>query len=427
MTAAVIPTITGPVNASVVVPGSKSITNRALLCAALADGQSILHGASDSMDTAMLVNGLNLFGVLARPSDNGLVVEGNGGRLFPPRFPIPVGNAGTTFRFLVSLAALLKGTTRFELSPRMAERPLDDLTDALRQVAVTVTRDVSGLYVSVEGSGISGGTVHVRGDRSSQFLSSLLLASPYAAGPMQLVVDGHLSSAPYVRMTLDVMKAFGVGVANDGVRAFTVSSPTRYVQSEYRVEADASSATYPFAAAAIAGGCVNVAGVSRQSQQADVGFLAVLERMGCGVHNDDQGIFVERQGALTGVEVDMNAMPDAVPTLVAASLFASGETRILNVGHLRYKESNRIETLANELGKLGARVSVVDDGLVIHPVPLHGAAVSPHDDHRLAMSFALIGMRVPGVVVEQPECVSKSFPRFWEEFGRLIGTPIILQ
>ncbi len=409
--------VSGPLNGQIRVPGSKSITNRALICASLARGTSELVNASISDDTALLVNGLNLLGVFARASHDRLIVEGQGGRLTGPKLPIPVGNAGTTFRFLLSVAALATGTTRFELSPRMAERPIEDLIDALSQLGVSVARDISGLFVSVSGGGIRGGSAVMRGDRSSQFLSSLLLASPLAQGDVSIVLEGPLASEPYVRMTCSVAQSFGaqINTTTSGTIRFDVRGKQSYHASRYEVEPDASGASYPFAAAGIVGGRMSVEGFHARSVQGDAGFLDVLASMGCAVGESSTGVAVERTGVLSGVDVDMNAMPDVVPTLTILALFADGSTRIRNVGHLRFKESNRLETLAGELRKLGAGIDIEGDGMIIHPGPLHGSLVSAHDDHRLAMVFALLGLKVPGIVIEGAECVKKSFPTFWDE------------
>ncbi|HTX99690.1 MAG TPA: 3-phosphoshikimate 1-carboxyvinyltransferase [Bacteroidota bacterium] len=414
--------VSGPIHGRMRVPGSKSITNRALVCAAMAQGTSELVNASESDDTTLLSNGLNLLGVLARRAGDRLVVEGQGGMLSSPKFPIPIGNAGTTFRFLLSLSGLAKGTTRFSLSPRMAERPLDDLVRALDQLGVRVERDVSGLVVSVHGGGIRGGKTTLRGDRSSQFLSSLLMAAPRADGAVSITVEGTLPSAPYVRMTIDVLRAFGITVtATDDLRTFDVPASQRFRPVVYPVESDASGASYPFGAAAIAGGEMCVEGLHTQSLQGDTAFVRVLERMGCTVRENGGAMAVSRTGELQGIDVDMNGMPDVVPTLAAVALFAGGPTRIRNVAHLRFKESNRLETLAEELRKLGAHIDVHDDGLSIVPKALRGASLSSHDDHRLAMVFGLIGLKIPGVVINGAECVTKSYPAFWDELGTLAG------
>jgi len=386
------------------------------VCAALAGGESVIRGASDSDDSAKMANGLNQLGVLVRSTDDAWVVSGTGGRLYAPRFPIPVGNAGTTLRFLLSLAALAEGSTVFEGSERMAERPIDDLLQGLRDLGVETAFLPQQSRYSVRGGGLRGGSVTVRGDKSSQFLSSLLMTAPYAKGDTTIRLDGPLSSASYVDLTLSVMKHFGiVPVVREG--EYRIQGGGRYVPCSYSVEPDASSASYAFGAAAITGGEVMVQGIGRSSLQGDIGLLTVMEKMGCEVHETADGIALKRTRSLVGVHVDMNTMPDVVPTLAAVALFAEGPTRISGVRHLRHKESDRLDTLAGELARLGAQVHATDDSLEITPVPLHGALLDPQDDHRMAMVFALVGLRVPGVVVRNPECVKKSFPGFWGELG----------
>lgn len=412
--------LAGPLDGFMRIPGSKSITNRALMCAALAGGKCILTGASDSDDTSLMINGLNLMGVLVRRSDDTLKVEGKAGVLYAPRFPIPVGNAGTTLRFLLSAAALARGEVVFEASLRMGERPIEDLLVALRALGVAARYEGETPRYTVGGGPLRGGTVAVRGDKSSQFLSSLLMCAPYATGDVTITVEGPLASASYVEMTCKVMQAFGVAV-EQAQNNYLVRSGQRYQPTSYNVEPDASGISYPLGAAAIAGGCVEVHGIARSSMQGDIGFVSVLERMNCEVVESVSGIRLQRRGRLLGIDVDMNTMPDVVPTLAAVALFAEGPTVVRNVGHLRFKESDRLSTLAAELSKLGAKVNVIDDGLKIEPTPLHGGELDPHDDHRMAMTFALIGLRVPGIRVLNPACVGKSFPRFWDELDRLTG------
>ena len=418
MTREIVPT--GPVHARMRVPGSKSITNRALICAALARGESVISNASDSNDTGLMANGLNQMGVLARRNGDTLVVQGTGGTLHAPKYPIPVGNAGTTLRFLMSLSALADGHVVFEGSERMGERPIDDLLIALRDVGVAAGRAEHGATYEVQGGTLEGGAVRMRGDKSSQFLSSLLMVAPFARRDVEITLEGKLTSASYVGITVEVMKAFGVEVRSS-LQSYFVGTRTRYRPTEFVVESDASSASYALGAAAIAGGEVVAEGVKSGSLQGDIGFKDVLKAMGCAIEEEAAGLKARREGVLCGVDVDMNGMPDVVPTLAAVALFASGKTRVRNVGHLRYKESDRLGSLAEELGKLGARITLHDDGLEIDPVSLHGAQLDTHDDHRLAMSFALIGLRVPGVRVENPDCVTKSFPSFWKEFEKLYG------
>lgn len=409
-----------PIHATVHVPGSKSITNRALICAALARGESVLRGASDSEDTALLCNGLNQLGVLVRRTGDELVVSGTGGKLYAPKFPIPVGNAGTTFRFLLSLAALAHGTTLFEMHERMAERPVADLLDALAMLGVRVEEKGAGRY-AVQGGGLSGGVVRLQSSKSSQFLSSLLMVAPFATSSLQIEVVGRPVSASYIELTLQVMRQFGAKVERDANDWFLVHEGQRYRPSELDVEADASSAGYFFAAAALCGGEVVVRDLSLHSLQADAQFPFVLEEIGCSVCEDDGGVRVRGDGRLRGIAVDMNAMPDAVPTLAVLAAFASGPTRISNIAHLRHKESDRIAALETEVRKLGATVRASDDALEIHPAPLRGGLIETYNDHRLAMSFALAGLRIPGIEIENPQCVRKSFPGFWQEFEKLYG------
>ena len=409
----------GPVQAKVRVPGSKSLTNRALICAALANGTSQLTNASDSTDTALLCNGLNQLGVLVRKMDNVLVVEGTGGRLYAPKFPIPVGNAGTTLRFMLSLASLATGEVVFEADSRMAERPMTELLDALRMLGVECRAEgIAPRYV-VKGGSLRGGNALMRGDRSSQFLSSLLMAAPYARQDVVIEVEGMLSSIPYIDLTLDVMQAFGVGVEYFDRKWFRVKSGQTYSPASYSVEPDASGASYFLSAAAILGGEIVVEGLSRTSRQGDIAFARLLETMGAFVEEEGGNLRLVSKGALHGIDMDMNSMPDLVPTLAVTALFASGATRIRNVAHLRFKESDRLEALETELKKLGANITLHEDGLEIVPAPLHGCLLDTYDDHRLAMSFALIGTKVPGVKIENPDCVKKSFLAFWKEFEKL--------
>jgi 3-phosphoshikimate 1-carboxyvinyltransferase len=401
------------------VPGSKSIANRALICAALAGGSSELRNPGDAEDVALLVNGLNQMGVLVRRVGDDLSVEGKGGVLYAPKFPIPVKNAGTTFRFLLALSTLARGRTSFEVSERMAERPIDELIDALRLLGATVGRSPAHTLFEAHGPTLRGGVARLSAARSSQFLSALLLAAPCAAEPVTIETEGTAVSGPYVAMTLDVMRSFGVAVRM--LREGTFEVPTGgYRPASFAVEPDASGASYGFAAAAVTGGTVCVPGFRKNGVQPDARCVEVLERMGCETRETAGGLCLSGPPALRGVDVDLQEAPDIVPTIAAACLFASGPSRIMNVGHLRFKESNRLEGLADELRTLGADIAIEGDGMFIVPAALRGAQLDPHDDHRLAMSFALVGLKVPGVHVSNPECVVKSFPGFWKEFDALV-------
>jgi 3-phosphoshikimate 1-carboxyvinyltransferase len=408
------------VKATVTVPGSKSITNRALICASLAKGESVIVNASDSDDTALMANGLNQLGVLVRKSGSDLVVEGTGGRFFAPKFSIPVGNAGTTLRFLIGLAAIAKGKTVFEGSARMGERPVSALIDSLHMLGVeSESLDFVTRYAVVGGT-LTGGVATVQSDLSSQFISSLLMIAPYAKENVRIEAEGNLVSEPYVNMTLQVMKMFGVTGIRTEKSSFLVEAGQRYKPATIEIEPDATGASYFFAAAAITHGEVVVRNARATSLQGDWRILQILKEMGCKVVEDKNGIGVRGIGMLRGMDVDLRDTPDLAPTIAITGLFAGGTTRIRNVPQLRHKESDRLNALVVELQKLGANIRLVEDGVQIEPSSLHGAPLDTYDDHRLAMSFAVAGLRVPGVRVENPECVTKSFPEFWEEFERIV-------
>lgn len=412
----------GPLRASIRPPGSKSITNRALLCAALAEGESVLTGALDCDDTRAMIDGLRRLGIAVEHDRAAATVRvtGRSGDLPSGEVELYAADSGTTARFLTAIAALGHGTYRIDGSPRMRGRPIGDLLEALGQLgAEVVSQSGNGcLPVLVHGRGLRGGRATLAGDVSSQFLSGLLMSAPYADADVELAVVGTLVSRPFVDMTLAVMASFGVVADEPEPGHFTVSAGQRYRARRYEIEPDATAAGYFLAAAAITQGEVTVEGLSRDSLQGDMAFCECLRRMGCEVRYDLDRVTVSGR-QLQGIEIDMGAISDAVPTLAVAALLATGETTIRGVAHIRRKESDRIGDLAAELRKFGAKVAEHDDGLTITPGPLHGAEVDPHDDHRLAMSLALVGLSVPGVVVRNPGCVAKTYPRFFCDLKEL--------
>jgi 3-phosphoshikimate 1-carboxyvinyltransferase len=424
--------LVGPIDDIVRPPGSKSITNRALVCAALATGGSLLHGALASEDTQVMIDALNRLGIAIDLADAGqtLHVRGCGGKLPVAAADLYVANSGTTVRFLTALVALGRGTYRLDGTARMRERPIQDLLDTLAQLGVRAHSERPGGCppVVIEAAGLTGGKATVRGDVSSQFLSGLLMTAPYAASPLELSIEGPLVSQPYIHMTLAVMKSFGVEVETDGLQRFRIAAPLTYRPAQYDVEPDASAASYFWAAAAISGGRVVVEGLSRASLQGDVAFCGCLEKMGCKVEYDAQSVTVIGEQAtgraLRGIDVDMNAISDTVQTLSAVALFADGPTRIRGVAHIRHKETDRIGALATELRKLGAKVDEHDDGLTIVPGKLRGATIDTYHDHRMAMSLSLVGLRVPGVVINDPACTAKTYPGFFADLARLKLAPI---
>jgi 3-phosphoshikimate 1-carboxyvinyltransferase len=412
-----------PIRARVRPPGSKSITNRALVCAALADGRSTLTGALDSEDTRVMINGLVRLGISVETADAGrtLVVHGAGGRIPALQAELFCANSGTTIRFLTAVTTLGHGLYRLDGIERMRERPIGDLLDALNQLGADTHSESHNSCppVIVHANGLPGGTATIRGDISSQFLSGLLLAAPPACSPVKLQVAGPLVSHPYIRMTLAMMHAFGVDVTtNHDLTCFTVAAPIRYQACVFGIEPDASAASYFWAAAAITGGDVTVEGLSATSVQGDVAFVECLGKMGCQVRIEANSIAVIGR-PLNGIDVDMNAISDTVQTLAVVALFAEGPTNIRNVGHIRHKETDRVRGLAIELRKLGARVIERDDGLTIDPHRLTSATIATYNDHRMAMSFALAGLKIPGVRIQNPACVDKTYPQFFDDLSAL--------
>ena len=415
-----------PPKATVRVPGSKSITNRALVLAALAGAAEgcRLSGVLRSQDTEVMVDGLRQLGypVTAEWSADTITVRRPAvpGTVPAREADVFAANSGTTLRFLTAVAGLGSGRYRFDGSPRMRQRPVADLLAALRQLGVEAVseNDTGCPPVIVRSRGLRGGTAHVRGETSSQFVSGLLMVAPWADEPVTIDVIGELVSRPYVDMTVAMVRHFGGRVQSAGPQRFVVTGHGPSHVRDYAIEPDATAASYFFAAAAITGGEVSVVHLPRHSLQGDVRFLSVLEQMGCTVSHDDTAATV-RGGRLRGVDVDMNDISDTVMTLAAVACFADGPTTIRNVAHVRYKESDRLAALATELGRLGAHVELLDDGLRINPSPLHGGTVETYDDHRIAMSFALIGLRIPGILIKEPACVGKTYPGFFEDLDRL--------
>jgi 3-phosphoshikimate 1-carboxyvinyltransferase len=411
----------GPIHATVRPPGSKSITNRALVCAALADGRSQLVGALDSEDTRVMIDALRQLGigVDARLPEKTIDVEGCGGQIPAESGELYVANSGTTVRFLAALVSLAHGEFRLDGTARMRERPIGDLIESLRQLGVESKAESSGGCppVVIRAAGLNGGRATIRGDVSSQFLSGLLMAAPYAREPVTLVVEGELVSKPYVSMTLAVMDAFRVNAESVAMREFRL--PQQHYQGcHYEIEPDASAASYFFGAAAVTGGEVTVQGLSRASLQGDVAFVDVLAQMGCRVMHANDCITLT-SGRLKGVTVNMNAISDTVQTLAAVALFAEGTITITGVGHIRHKETDRIGALATELRKLGALVDELPDGLRITPATLRSATIDTYYDHRMAMSLALVGLRQPGIVINDPACTAKTYPSFWDDLASL--------
>ena len=413
-----------PVQATIVVPGSKSLTQRALIAAALADGTSRLIGPLASEDTSYTSRALEQMGIRVEREGDVWIVHGSGGELETPAEEIFLGNNGTATRFLTSVAALGHGLFRIDGEESMRERPIAPLMEALQGWGVDIS-SVLGTGcppLQLNSRGLAGGATVLPEGKSSQYLSSLLLVAPYGRQPAKLDVRGEVLSKPYVAMTLSVMSDFGVSVeCNEEFTSFTIPQG-KYRAMDYEIEGDASNASYFWAAAAITGGRVTVSNVPVPSLQGDAGLVPLLARMGCEVSTEGGGITLQGRERLEGITVDMGDMPDVVMTLAVVAAFAHGKTVINNIAHLRIKECDRLSATLTELSKMGAKVEEGEDFMVIHGdggERLHGASIETYNDHRIAMSFAVAGLRVAGVQITGEGCVAKSFPDFWQRFAKL--------
>lgn len=423
-----IQTVDGSIDLTIRPPGSKSITNRVLLCAALANGQSRLRGVLDSDDTKVMIDCLNELGVdiqSVKSEIPQLQVAGCSGN-FPNRSgALFVENSGTTIRFLTAALALHGGQFRLHGIDRMHERPIGPLVDALNKLKLNVVAESSGGCppVVIENERVSESLTEISGAVSSQYLSGLMMAAPLADGGMEVRLLDELVSKPYVKMTHSVMQSFGVSLELDldsKLASFSCGPNQCYSGCDYDIEPDASAASYFWAAAAICGGRTTVLGLNRDTLQGDVEFVECLKQMGCEVEYSNDSISVSGR-AKSGIDVDMSDISDTVQTLSVVALFVEGETRIRGVAHNRVKETDRIGDLATELRKLGAKVDELEDGLSIVPGKLKSAEIETYNDHRMAMSLSLAGLRQTGVVITNPGCTAKTYPHFFEDLAKIYG------
>jgi len=414
-------TASGPLNCVVEVPGSKSIANRALICAALAGAGSRITNVPDGDDTVAMLEALRILGVTISQDEGNVNFSSALDLENTHEVSVHAALAGTSSRFLTALGALRKGNTLIDGFEALRQRPMQDLHVALQKLGATVASEL-GMYslpVVVNGASAHGGELTLSSSVSSQFSSAILLIAPYLSSGLSLNIEGERVSESYVMMTIGVMRAFGVDVsieAQEDTLLRICVQPGKYSATQYFVEPDASSASYPLAAVAICGGEVFIPGMKQESLQGDTGFVSLMEKMGCVARWVDNGVYLERDPhvMLQGLSVDLKDMSDLVPTVAAVALFAQGASTITGVGFIRNKESDRLGDLASELHKCGAEVKVFDDGIVITPRPLRGAELATHHDHRLAMAFGLVALQVPEVLIQEPEVVSKSWPMYWE-------------
>ncbi len=411
----------GPVSFDLPILGSKSLTNRALIAAALAPGVSRLTNASFSDDSRCLATALNQIGIPVTTSDRDSLIVVDGGKPFKDEGTFFMGNAGTALRFFTSLVCLGRGQYVIDGEARMRERPIGGLVNALRTLGAQIAYEMSEGCppLAIAAKGLKAGRTVVAGDTSSQFVSSLLLAAPGVGGAVEIAVEGDVASKPYIEITLDVMRDLGVAVERDGYRSFRIPAGSKYRPRVYPIEADGASAMYFLAMAAVTGGRAKVRGIGARTHQGEVELARILEQMGNKVTMGPD--FIELTGApMKGVDVDMNNCPDSAQTLAAVALFAKGPTRVRNVKNLRVKETDRIAAIAKECGKLGAEVEEGTDGFTLTPpARVLPAEIDTYRDHRMAMSFAVAATAAPGVVIRDPECVSKSFPGFFEKLESL--------
>ncbi len=410
----------GRIDGEINLPGSKSMSNRALLLAALAEGTTTITNLLESDDTRYMLNALKKLGVRYTLLEDSTecIVEGRG-KPFEDTEPIELflGNAGTAMRPLTAALTLGKGSYTLTGEPRMKERPIGHLVDALRQAGAMITYLENKGYppLHIEADGLKGGDVEINGAISSQFLTALLMAAPMAQEDMTIRIIGELVSKPYIDITLDMMRRFGVDVVHENYERFHVQGGQRYRSpGTFLVEGDASSASYFLAAAAIKGGRVKVTGIGKKSIQGDVAFAEVLEKMGAKVEWGDDYVAVSR-GELHGIDMDFNHIPDAAMTIATTALFAKGTTTLRNIYNWRVKETDRLSAMATELRKVGATVEEGEDYLKITPpAQLKHAAIDTYDDHRMAMCFSLLALDPVSVTINEPECTAKTFPTYFE-------------
>lgn len=413
-------------DAVVRVPGSKSYTQRALVISALAEGKTFLRNPLFSEDTKYMMAALRLLGAEIVSSGEDIIVTGTAGKIANPGAGIYLGNNGTAMRFLAGMVSLGQGDFLLTGDRRLCERPMGPLLDALRVLGAESTcREKEGCPpVVIHAAGLNGGRLIFEGVESSQYVSSILISAPYASGDVRIELKGSVVSGPYIDMTVGVMKAFGAPVEGEVGSGFRVKGRRCYESGRFLIEADASSASYFFLAAALCSGRVRVTHMNPRTLQGDIGFLRILENLGCAVSTGDSWVEVVGKTLRSGeCSFDMKDMPDMVPTLAVLAAVREGRTVIRNVSHLRVKESNRLEALVSELRKVGVKAKETEDGMVVEGGSPGGAEIETYNDHRVAMSFAMLGLVVRGIRIRNRECVRKSFSGFWEEMEKLYQRP----
>jgi len=421
----IIKPLKNPIQLECNLPGSKSITNRALVIAALNSGEKKTHlrGVLRSEDTEIMVDCLEKLGFtisvnwnectafVSSPKTRGIIPSSNT-CLF-------TGNSGTTMRFLTAMVGLGNGTYKLDGIKRMQERPINDLLKALNDLNINaVSENNNGCPpVIIKTSGWSGGVARINSEMSSQFISGILMAAPFAKGETLIILEGKIVSQSYINITLAMLEDWGIKTTIISDREYLIQGNQFGNRFEYQIEPDASAASYFYAAAAITGGTVTTPGLGKKSLQGDVKFVHALQLMGAKVFQDNNSTTITGSD-LHGIDIDMNDISDTVMTLGVVACFAKGTTKITNIGHIRHKETDRISALANEIRKIGGLVEEFPDGITIHPAELHGAEIETYNDHRIAMSFAIAGLKIPGITICNPSCVAKTYPGFFEDLAK---------
>jgi 3-phosphoshikimate 1-carboxyvinyltransferase len=408
------------VSATVCVPGSKSLTQRALVAAALAQNNSFISNALIAQDTLYLIEGLRALGAQIVSAEGGFFISGTAGKIINSGKELFLGNNGTALRFLTALVCLGKGKYVLTGEKRLCERPVGALVEALQNMGADISSRNNCPPVEINANGLTGGKITLQDIESSQYVSALLLCAPYTPKGMHLTLQGVVVSTPYIDLTIAVMSDFGAKITQTGKYEYHVAAGKIYQGREYRVEGDASSASYFFLAAALFKKTVRVTGINRQSKQGDIRLLSVLEELGCKVRSGENWVEVSGNNLAEGdFTFDLNDMPDMVPTLAVLAAFRKGQTVINNVAHLRIKESNRLAALVTELNRTSIEAREIPEGLVIQGGKMRPAKIETYNDHRIAMSFAVAGLVVRGIEISDKKCVDKSFPAFWEELKKI--------
>jgi 3-phosphoshikimate 1-carboxyvinyltransferase len=408
------------VSTTVSVPGSKSLTQRALIVAALAEGDSFVRHALVAEDTLHLISGLQVLGARIESAGGGFQVSGTAGAVKNTGKEIFLGYNGTALRFLTAMVCLGRGKYVLTGEKRLCERPVGALVGALQGMGVDISCRNNCPPVEIMANGLTGGKITLQDIESSQYVSALLLCAPYTAKGIELTLQGDIVSAPYIDLTISVMKDFGANIYETGRNRYSVNTGNLYHGREYHVEGDASSASYFFLAAALLKKVIRVGGISRQSKQGDIRLLNILEELGCLVKAGENWVEVAGTNLAEGnFTFDLNDMPDMVPTLAILAAFRKGRTLITNVAHLRIKESNRLAAMVKELNRIGIEAEELPDGLMVKGGQPAAARIHTYNDHRIAMSFAIAGLLISGIEISDKKCVDKSFPGFWKELKKI--------